>query len=428
MPTGVPGPTAAPGPSLQQALRTEHRAVPGLVQALGLLTTTQAGLVELTERALQDSPVLERADGAPCPGCGRHTAGGPCRRCRHLAHGRELHEDTDAGTDQFRTLEAQARLEVRPGHGAELTVVLGHLTERGLLDAPVREIARLHGLEPGRVAEALRAVRAAGPPGLGAPDVTTLLAEQAAALVAAGSAPAWTADVVASCLPEVADDDPAGAARRLGITPAQAAQAFEVVRRRLRPAVRWDEAEPPARVPADVFVYRAADGGLDVEVPASAWFGLAIAPVPAAVAASAEARAWLRGHEDRARRLLAQIDARASVLERVARAAVGFQRGFLEAGADRHRPLTRTALAHELGMHPSTVSRAVKDKWMRVPEGRVEPLALLFGTSVAARAALARLLREAGGHRTDALLSGELGHRGFPVARRTVAKYRASLR
>lgn len=425
MVTGGPGATHAP--SLQPQLRTEQRAVPGLLQTLALLTVTQAELLDLTEQALLDSPVLERADGAPCPGCGRHTAGGPCARCRRLTAGRELQEESDAGSDPFRSLETEALLEVRSGHDAEVAAVLAHLTPRGLLEASAEEIARLHALDAERIAEALRAVKAVGPPGLAAPDLTTLLAEQAAALVAAGSAPAWTVSVVRSCLAEVAEDNAKAAAERLGVTPGQAAQAFDVVRHRLRPYVSFDETEATPRTPADAFAYRNADGGFDVEVPTSAWFGLTVATIPAQVAASAEARDWLRGHEASARRLMAQIDARASMLLRVARAALEHQREFLDAGPDRHRPLTRTALAQELGVHPSTVSRAVKDKHVRFPDGRIEPLAVLFGTSVAARAELGRLLKTATPARTDALLREELARRGFSVARRTVAKYRASL-
>ena len=76
--------TEGPGPGLQlqAGLQPELRALPGLLRALGMLAMTHAEVQLATERALADNPVLERAEGHPCPGCGRHVASGTCFRCR----------------------------------------------------------------------------------------------------------------------------------------------------------------------------------------------------------------------------------------------------------------------------------------------------------------------------------------------------------
>ena len=163
------------------------------------------------------------------------------------------------------------------------------------------------------------------------------------------------------------------------------AAAFELVRSRLRPLAAHDSGPGPVRAPAaDVLVYQDA-AGLSMEVPDSRSFGLRVAPVPAAVRADPGAVAWLEAHRREAAALMRQIDARAAVLQHVAACAVARQADFLARGPACHVRLTRTEVAAELGLHPSTVSRAVAGKTMRWPDGRVVPLESLFGSAVAIR-------------------------------------------
>jgi DNA-directed RNA polymerase specialized sigma54-like protein len=74
------------------------------------------------------------------------------------------------------------------------------------------------------------------------------------------------------------------------------------------------------------------------------------------------------------------------MLSSVARAAVEYQSAFVVNGARAHRPLTRSRLAASLAVSESTVPRAVRGERLRLPDGRVVALGLLFGKSVAARA------------------------------------------
>jgi RNA polymerase sigma-54 factor len=76
------------------------------------------------------------------------------------------------------------------------------------------------------------------------------------------------------------------------------------------------------------------------------------------------------------------------MLSSVARAALEYQSAFVVNGARAYRPLTRCRLAASLAVSESTVSRAVRGKRLRLPDGRVVALGSLFGKSVAARAEL----------------------------------------
>ncbi|MEX5270887.1 hypothetical protein [Kocuria sabuli] len=390
-----------------------------------MLTMTHHEILETIEGCLVDNPVLERIDGHPCPGCGRHVSGGTCHRCRVRLVTREFHDETDMGVDPFRTLESQAGMEVHPDCRHALTLVVAHLTSRGLLDATPSEIARLHGLTKEKTEEAIRALRVVGPPGIAAVDVASLLGAQAEVLVVAGQAPSWLPRLVRDHLQDLAEECLLEAAEALGIPQAEVESGLALIRDRLRPFAVVETTSTDSRVPgADVLLYRNPDGFLEVEVPTSAWLGLRVADLSAGIRDAAEARAWLAEHELAARRLIRQVDGRADVLLRVTRVAVEHQREFLESGPGRHRALTRTAVAQDLGLHPSTVSRAVQGKKLRLPAGEIVDLACLFGQGVAARAALLELMTQTSGHTSDATLRDELSRRGVRIARRTVTKYR----
>ncbi|WP_457946080.1 hypothetical protein ACTAQI_11895 [Pseudarthrobacter sp. alpha12b] len=412
---------------LQAGLQPELRALPGLLKALGMLAMTHAEVAAATERALAENPVLERAEGHPCPGCGRHVASGTCYRCRGRQGAPQFHDGLEPAVNPFALLEADAGVEVRPDCRHALELVLAHLTSRGLLDCGPAEIAQMHGLRPEQVHEALRAIRAVGPPGIASTSVVELLAVQAEALVEAGQAPDWLPRLVRRHLEDLAAGSTAVVVLDMGLSEDQVRAGLALVKDRLRPFVAVETRAADAGVPtADVFLYHRPDGSLEVEVPASGWFGLQVADLSAGLPAASGAKQWLTEHELAARRLLYQIDRRAGALLRITECAVTHQRDFLDHGAGHHRPLTRTAVANEVGLHPSTVSRAVSSKRLRLPSGSITDLACLFGKGLAARAALQESMAAAG-TASDEKLREELARNGFVIARRTVNKYRHAL-
>jgi RNA polymerase sigma-54 factor len=319
-----------------------------------------------------------------------------------------------------------AACEVRRGLGRVLDALVDHLTDRGLLDTDVAEIAAANGFARADVLEALRAVKVVGPPGIGERTVPDLLAVQADQLVHRGVAPPWVVPLIRHHLNLIADDDATRAAELFDAEPSLVADVFALVRQHLRPAAVFDGNCAPAPVGSpDVYIRLDKAGDLHVDTPDSRWFGLRIADIEPRVAGDREARQFLGRYERDARTLLAQLDARSDVLNQVALWAARWQRDYLERGPIGHQDLTRSAVADHLGLHPSTVARAVAGKVARTPNGAFIQLSELFGTGVAVRAELAELLR----HRqfSDARLAEELARRGHRVARRTVAKYRAQL-
>lgn len=138
----------------------------------------------------------------------------------------------------------------------------------------------------------------------------------------------------------------------------------------------------------------------------------------------------------RARALLSALEQRAATLRRVAECVLRRQPGFLAGGPSQLVPLQQAEVAEELGLHPSTVSRAIAGKSIETPFG-VLRLAQLFAASAPGGEASAETLREALRQRvaaedqhaplSDEDLAAELARGGLPVARRTVAKLREEL-
>jgi RNA polymerase sigma-54 factor len=118
---------------------------------------------------------------------------------------------------------------------------------------------------------------------------------------------------------------------------------------------------------------------------------------------------------------------RESALKQIGDAIVARQQAFLRHGVRHLRPMTRAEIAAELELHESTVSRAVAEKTALLPDRTLLPLSEFF---VAART-VQDVLRELVANETTPLNDDELAQmlteRGYPIARRTVAKYRKQI-
>jgi RNA polymerase sigma-54 factor len=148
---------------------------------------------------------------------------------------------------------------------------------------------------------------------------------------------------------------------------------------------------------------------------------------------------YLRGRLQEARWLLKSLEARGDTLLKVMRCLLRQQSAFLEFGDQALRPLTLREVAAEVGLHESTISRAIARKYVRTPRGTI-PLRGFFASGIdtegggeassTAIQAMIRRLIEAENPRkplSDARLAETLKATGVPVARRTVAKYREAM-
>jgi RNA polymerase sigma-54 factor len=128
-----------------------------------------------------------------------------------------------------------------------------------------------------------------------------------------------------------------------------------------------------------------------------------------------------------ARSFVAQLHDRWETLRQVAEYAIQRQKEFLVRGAAALGPLTRTEVAGALGLHESTVSRAVADKYVLLPDHTIVALARFFGAGGGIHEELRKLLESSDTPMSDQRLADLLRDAGYPIARRTVTKHRARL-
>ena len=425
---GQPG-HMVPVLSLELGLRPS----PALVALAQMLALTTVDLDAAVERALAENPALARSEHHVCPGCGRVRRG---RRCPWCLAGRAV-PDLDrvdrvipTGPDQ---LAADARLVIPRAEHPLVARVVAELDRRGLLGRDAAELSDELGVARSRVEAVIAALRQVGPTGVAARDVRECLLLQLDAMPERGEVHALARALLEHHFTELAET-PCRLAEWTGTTADDVSVAIAFIARHLRPYAALDEAAPVTDAPPDVIVRWRVDGAkrLEVLVVGLRDIGLEVDPLYRALASSSarlsepERRA-ITADVTRAQDFLRQIDERASTLRRVAAATVRYQRAFVEQGESAHRPLTRAAVAASLHLHESTVSRSVSNKRVRLPDGRTIPFSAFFGRNRSAQACLRAIVQSSQRPLSDTELAVEMAMRGFDLARRTVAKYRAQL-
>jgi RNA polymerase sigma-54 factor len=130
-------------------------------------------------------------------------------------------------------------------------------------------------------------------------------------------------------------------------------------------------------------------------------------------------------HLDQATLLVKCIQQRNHTMVRLMQIMVRLQRRFILEGDAYLMPITRAQLAAELDLHESTVSRAVSGKAVQLPNRRIIMLDKFFDRSLQIRTALRDLIAQEKRPMSDTEIAKKLLQLGYPVARRTVAKYRS---
>ena len=148
---------------------------------------------------------------------------------------------------------------------------------------------------------------------------------------------------------------------------------------------------------------------------------------------------YIRKKIESAKWLIDSIEQRQGTLRKVAQAIVDHQKDFLENGPEAIEPLKMQQIADDVGVHVTTVSRAVDGKWMETPRG-LYPLRRFFGGGTVTadgdevawqkiRLKLQEVIDEE--DKSDPLSDEDLVHAmakyGYTLARRTITKYRKAM-
>jgi RNA polymerase sigma-54 factor len=319
--------------------------------------------------------------------------------------------------------------------------IIHNLDEDGLLRAELDDIARLGPFEPERIEQALRFVQAFDPPGVAGRDLGECLLLQLRQL---GLEESPTATMIRDHLKQLQSHQYVELGRQMGLSAEEVAHHLEIIRRLdPKPGLKYSRSRSQYVAP-DVYVYKEGDE-YKIVLNDEGLPRLRISPTYRRMldvkgSGSEETRSYVKEKLRGALWLLKSVDQRQRTIYKVSESIVRNQRGFFDHGIAHLRPLVLRDVANDIGMHESTVSRVVANKYMHTPRGLYElrfffhsGITSHFGeavSSVTIKDRIKKLIEaeEQSHPLSDSRIAELLRMEGVPLARRTVAKYREELR
>jgi RNA polymerase sigma-54 factor len=353
--------------------------------------------------------------------------------------------------DLYDHLLWQIHLSDFPAKQREIAeMIVGNLDPDGFLVASLDEIGALGGEEEGgccseeEVRETLEKVRRLDPPGIACADLQESLLLQLELRGEPNDSLAWR--ILSEHWDAFLRRHYPAIARALGVGLADLEPVIEQISAlQTRPGREFSN-DRPHYVEPDVYVVRVSDeyviqlndDGLPRLRVSRAY--RAMLKKIRAEGQQADAQSFLSEKIRAALWLIKSLDQRQRTIYKVAESIVRQQREFLDSGIDYLRPMILRDVADDIGMHESTVSRVVSNKYIHTPRG-LFPLKFFFHSgidreygedisSLTVKKKI-RVLIEAEDPRhplSDSELMRILHREGIQIARRTVAKYRDELK
>jgi RNA polymerase sigma-54 factor len=318
--------------------------------------------------------------------------------------------------------------------------IIGNLDENGYLMATLDELAASGNFSMEDVEDALATVQDFDPPGVAARDLQECLMMQ---LKVVDPENTLAQQIIAEHLKLLQNNQLKDVARVVNRPVELVKRAVDSIKRLdPKPGLRYNKTEPRLVEP-DV-QFRKVDGEWQVFMNDDDLPQLRLSPtyrrLLAPNAADRDVRNYVKERFTAAVQLMRNIEQRKHTILRVCHSILARQGEFLDYGPDHLKPMMIKEVAEEVGVHPSTVSRAVANKYVHTPQGVLE-LRSFFSESVngpqGSEMSLSSLKRrvkqmikdEDTAHPyTDDQITKKLNDEGIHVTRRTVAKYREDLR
>ncbi len=444
-----------------QPMTTAH-----LAQTMSLLELSNAELRQKIETELAANPALELSEEVRCPNCHRIiSAKGICPVCstpQNLSSEEPIifisprsdfisssdriqgYDDTPAQewVSAFEVLPEYVLRQIAPELAEEDRQVAAHilnsLDDDGLLRIPVLEIARYHFVPVERVNRVIRQIQRSDPLGVGSPTPQEALLVQLEILSETRHVPPKAKDAITDGLELLSRYAYAELGRLLKVSAAEAESLASFISDNLNPypaRSHWgnngtDTQFSQVYYQADIIINRAdntLDSPLIVEIISPYSGSLQVNPLfrEAIQNAPPEKSEQWQSDLESASLLVKCLQQRNQALVRLMQRLATIQRNFILEGDAYLLPITRARLADEIGVHESTISRAVSGKAVQLPNQRIIPLSKLFDRSLHIRTALIQIIENEPYPLSDTQIAQILEKQGYPVARRTVAKYRS---
>ncbi|MCQ8185829.1 RNA polymerase factor sigma-54 [Parvularcula maris] len=452
-----------------EARQTQQLAMtPQLQQAIKLLQLSNLELQEYVEERLLENPFLERGEAPEGEGAtasaddkasDRAAESGPAdgsdepvlerrERIKENAGGAPTgDEDYDAAQHVSvekslrELLEEQLDLAVRDPMEAGIgRYLIDLIDEAGYLTATTTDIAEKLGCQETEVAAVLATIQGFEPTGVGARTLCECLTLQLEEEGALGE----PMRLFLQNLALLGSHKIAELKKLTGMDDDDLREAVTAIKKlNPKPGLAYGADTVQVVVP-DVYVSERADGSWRIELNSHT--------LPRVIAnedyyvelsgrkQSEDSKKFLQEQINDANWLVRSLDQRARTILKVASEIVSYQDGFFAEGVRHLRPLNLKTVADNIGMHESTVSRVTTGKYLHTPRGVLE-LKYFFTPGIpsadgetvysaeSVRHELQKLIdqEEPLSPLSDDQLVARLSNQGIAIARRTVAKYRASL-
>ena len=337
-------------------------------------------------------------------------------------------------------LEQARMVEEDPKVIQALEFVLGSMDDNGHLTSAPSDLALMAQLPLQTIQQAIHLLQELDPPGLGAQNTQECLLLQ---LKRKGLGNSLAARIIQKQwklllrrrIPEIA--------RALRVKPGEVEEAIEEISKLdPNPARRFSEDHNQV-IEADVTVMKDDQGEWQITLNNEYIPRLRISPDYKEILAKGRVkgkdREYLQNMFRSGRFLISAIEQRQQTIERITRKLLDFQADFFEKGRSHLRPLTMNQVAEAVGVHETTVSRAIAGKYIRTPLGLFE-MKFFFtpgyqgedGREVSNKSIkdrIAKIIEEESPKKplSDQKIVGILKSEGITIARRTVAKYREEM-
>jgi RNA polymerase sigma-54 factor len=321
------------------------------------------------------------------------------------------------------------------------SAIIGNLDDDGYLVASFEELAAMGPWAVEDVERALRLIQGFDPTGVAARDLQECLLLQLRHVGLEGTA---TEKIVTDHLRLLQNHQVPEIARKLGMTIDDLKEHIEVIRHLdPKPGSRYNPSQSQYVIP-DVYVVKVEDQYVAV-LNEDGLPQMRISPVYRRLLDknaehNDETRAYVKDKFRSALWLIKSVEQRQKTIHKVATSIINFQRDFLDHGIEHLRPLVLRDVANDIGMHESTVSRVVTNKYMHTPQGVFEMkyffhsgISSSYGESVSSvtiKQRIRKIIENEDPRKplSDSKIVSMLQREGLELARRTIAKYREELK
>ncbi len=442
-----------------------------LAQTMSLLQMPSTEIRQKIRTELANNPALEIVEDSRCPSCGRTLAApGPCPVCSQpfdtqvdepivfisspedfptqFSKNGGLKSTSDVSYDSLAAvvedLPSFVLRQIAPDIDEDERLIAAHilnnLNEDGLLTIPLEEISQYYHVPLSRVTRVADIIKRAEPTGVGASSPKEALLIQLSLLREDTKVPYLAEEAIQIGLKDLSKHSYKNLAKELNTSQEHAQEIAEFIRANLNPypgRAFWGDHRQPTENQTRAYhqpdiILKDIDNSphhrIMVEIISPYRGSLRINPLfrqAQKQAPEEKSEAWAKDIEQ-ASLLIKCLQQRNHTMEQLMTELVKEQRDYILSGDPANiQPQTQAEMSVLLGVHESTISRAVSDKSVQLPNRKIIPLKQFFDRSLPIRTTLLRLVENEETPLTDTELKEELSLAGYNIARRTVAKYRA---